>query len=134
MFTLNVYKTAEKSSLATLPHGIPMFTINLSGGVCMSKKTGVISVRFPDNHPIFAHPIRQRGNKIRELVDIALKIENLSKKFECLDEILKRLVKIESILSGGIVVNQKPQNTEENQILEKTKSKVLIDVDAFANI
>lgn len=100
----------------------------------MSKKTGVVSVRFPDGHPIFDYPDKQRGARIRELVDTALKIENLGKGFERLDDILNRLAKIESMLSDGVMVNKKPQKVEDNHTTEEHKSKVVIDIDAFANI
>lgn len=46
-------------------------------------------------------------------------------------ETLDRLARIESILSEGVVNNQKPRKSEENQIIQDHKSKVIIDVDAF---
>lgn len=46
-------------------------------------------------------------------------------------ESLDRLARIESILSEGVVNNQKPRKSEENQIIQDHKSKVIIDVDAF---
>lgn len=82
-----------------------------------------LSVRFPENHPILDYPSGKRSQRVRELVDLALRLESI------LSSIDSRMARIENILvSGpGTAAPSYPEKNDE-------KKTVVFDVDAFTEI
>lgn len=82
-----------------------------------------ISVRFPANHPVLNYPVGKRSQRVRELVDTALRLEGI------LCSIDSRMARIEGILITGPVTpkEQPPENNDE-------KKPVVFDIEAFTEI
>jgi len=82
-----------------------------------------ISVRFPAEHPVLKYPPGKRSQRVRELVDTALRLESI------LSSIDSRLARLEGILVSdpdGLV----QPGTEKND----EKKPLVFDVDAFTNL
>lgn len=87
-----------------------------------------ITVRFPSNHSVFDYPAGQRSSKIRELVDLSMRLESLLRSID------SRLSRIESMVtetSAGIKTGKETKHQPINNVGEK---KVVIDIDAFTDI
>lgn len=78
-----------------------------------------IAVSFPPDHEIWNYPEGQRASRVRELVDIALKMES---KFAALDE---RLSRIEELLKES-----RSETNGESGI----RKRIIIDPGDFLNL
>ena len=89
----------------------------------------VITVRFPDDHPINDTLKGKRSDRIRELVDIGLKVEHRN------EEILLQLEEIKGILER---VNIEPATvnnyTLDKKDTDKELNKIKFDLDAFTEL
>lgn len=82
-----------------------------------------ISVRFPANHPVLNCAPGKRSQRVRELVDMALRLEGILYSLD------SRMARIEDILVAGPVTAGRPapENNDE-------KKPVVFDIEAFTEI
>lgn len=82
-----------------------------------------LTVRFPAGHPVLKYPPGQRSQRVRELVDAALRLETI------LSSIDNRLARMESmLLTGGGMSEKTPEETRN------AEKMVVFDIEAFTEI
>ena len=89
-----------------------------------------ISVRFPDDHPIKDTLTGQRSERIRELVEMGLKMEQRN------DEVLLQLEEIKRILERVHIepAASATNYTSEEKVTQNKNNKITFDFDAFSDI
>jgi hypothetical protein len=89
-----------------------------------------ITIRFPEDHPIWNIPSGQRSQTVRDLVDIALAG---SRSTELLADILQVLERIEGCMNKVSFSTTKQEEAQEESVQEQEKGGNPIPVETFLN-